>query len=844
MKKKNIKKIVILFSTLFVLFLTVLGYSKVTHAATVDLTQESVLSNDYVNLRNKNKELSFSEDLSQEIEINGDELYRRFVGAIPIATGAIKKSINIKLSFDTSVCSYSWSEKNQDYQVEYLIFFSDEYIESEKIYFEFFLEDSDFTISDTINYSQNFCSKRTDNDVYFKITSNDIISLENYAKYKYFYIYSVIATDEKLITSEDTDLLIKNEITSIDFDVVDEEAPEINCVYDELCINNNLYFKKSSLPTLTDILECFQAFDNVYGFIEVKDYYSNYNDSLFIEDEEYLITLYVTDAAGNISEATYYINIIDDLKYSYLECDCSLNEILTLIEGLSLENKYFVYNSTDDVYEINYKDYINDFQKGEIIKYLENIIVNKLSSYDNSISYRIINETDDNSVLASEYVFELSGYLFNEATSTFIVLSDAPIKFVFNSNVETVTDHDTALSNNLFEALSLEYIKYDVENKRYIVDYELYQNNYAIEDLIENLKGLIFYTMLGRDSSEEIASNLFSVSCSDNFGIRTSTATITLNNISYVYNNTLYDLSFSVDFIIGDLYDIIIEFEREGVILDLPDGEVTEEQVIEWFGISSPHYKVTFDIPYTFAIKGYKTYSFVIYGRTESQVSDRYTFTIFNTNLQAPELESGVSKIYKSLSGTLSSSEIIAMCKFVDDYDSTVTVELLSDTFTDNGNKIGTYQVVIKASDSFNNAIEHTVNIEVVNTLPKGVTVFDRSLITTNESNPLEYKDFDAIFKTIGVISNVLGSTYEATYKSDYFDFQEVYGEHSFDYSIKESTGATCSGTLTIRSLKSPSSVGENPTPGSNLFMKIINQIVNFFKFISKKIADFFRKIF
>ena len=172
--------------------------------------------------------------------------------------------------------------------------------------------------------------------------------------------------------------------------------------------------------------------------------------------------------------------------------------------------------------------------------------------------------------------------------------------------------------------------------------------------------------------------------------------------------------------------------------------------------------------------------------------------------------------IYKSTTGTLTISEIKDLVLNYAEYDNTLelSIELLKDTYTGNGNKIGEYDICYNlyySNEEYTQSTIVNLKIKVVESFP-GDYYFNGWLYTRQA---LSKEQLLKTLQTCDVIPNV---DLNIVFTSEYFDLSDEdklnQGIYYGSYSYSSTTGYSADGTFKLNILESLNSDISYTAPG------------------------------
>lgn len=198
---------------------------------------------------------------------------------------------------------------------------------------------------------------------------------------------------------------------------------------------------------------------------------------------------------------------------------------------------------------------------------------------------------------------------------------------------------------------------------------------------------------------------------------------------------------------------------------------------------------------------------------------ETYQVTV-NVIDNVPPTFSGSTTIMKGQSTILTIDDIRSDLTIADAKDPNPVVEVITDTFTGNGDRVGTYEVKFKATDLSGNYATHTVTVTVRDDIPP-VFFTDNYFITVDQSVTLSQQDFIDILIASGQLV-VNSSTQVQFAESDYFGNENVAGIYSIRLSASSTDGTSSSYEITteVVNLTDDDSVTVEPSP---IWQKIID---------------------
>lgn len=181
----------------------------------------------------------------------------------------------------------------------------------------------------------------------------------------------------------------------------------------------------------------------------------------------------------------------------------------------------------------------------------------------------------------------------------------------------------------------------------------------------------------------------------------------------------------------------------------------------------------------------------------------------------------GATKIVKGKTGSLVLSEITAQISAVDNIDGILPVVVVSDGYTGNGQKVGSYLVRYKATDAAGNIRYHDVRIWVIDNVAP-VWIVNDYFINLGINQTMSRTELLALLQASGMIAGNL--SYTVTFVSDEYQGNEaIPGTYSVTLRVTYENGSEANLNVQMNVPEDPDViivVPEVPTTG---FMRFLN---------------------
>lgn len=156
-----------------------------------------------------------------------------------------------------------------------------------------------------------------------------------------------------------------------------------------------------------------------------------------------------------------------------------------------------------------------------------------------------------------------------------------------------------------------------------------------------------------------------------------------------------------------------------------------------------------------------------------------------------------VSNIQTNVNDPITINEIQNSIVIIDDYDGDITneMEIITDEYSENSNILGNYQIVFKATDTFDNTSTFTLNIEVYDDSNPIIT--GTNIYRTNQINPI---DINTIKSAITANDNYDGNISDnlILVSDNYSQNFDKLGTYQIIYEVSDSSNNSSSYTVTV----------------------------------------------
>jgi hypothetical protein len=175
-----------------------------------------------------------------------------------------------------------------------------------------------------------------------------------------------------------------------------------------------------------------------------------------------------------------------------------------------------------------------------------------------------------------------------------------------------------------------------------------------------------------------------------------------------------------------------------------------------------------------------------------------YTVKVTIKDLVYPEIQ-GCWKIIKASDDLLTAQDILMTLTASDNIDGNISNQILihEDTYTGNGDKVGTYFITYRIVDSAGNVTDHEVEIQVRNDIPNLLFIDDR-MLELGKDEVVTNEDIEWLLTSVGVL-DPYNRYHLQIIKDEYTGNENVAG--TYDYFVKfiSNTGEEIQKNLIIR---------------------------------------------
>lgn len=193
-----------------------------------------------------------------------------------------------------------------------------------------------------------------------------------------------------------------------------------------------------------------------------------------------------------------------------------------------------------------------------------------------------------------------------------------------------------------------------------------------------------------------------------------------------------------------------------------------------------------------------------------------------------PEFTNTIDVYMKSTNNVKSANDILKYFTAVDDVDGLIDLEIDTDTFTGNGNKAGTYSIIVRAEDSSGNSNTHEVTVKVKNHSRNDWIILNDSILVIG-TNFGSRSDIVILLSEVGLVQASANSV--TTYKYDtYTDNRGKEGIYVLEFNVTEPTAVSNDYSFMIN-------VGNVPLTDTDVIPKKLNP---FNKFINNNLGYIF----
>jgi hypothetical protein len=187
----------------------------------------------------------------------------------------------------------------------------------------------------------------------------------------------------------------------------------------------------------------------------------------------------------------------------------------------------------------------------------------------------------------------------------------------------------------------------------------------------------------------------------------------------------------------------------------------------------------------SFEVPGTHTLNLTVSDSSNNQATLTIEVTVAD---DIPPVINGATKIVKGLTETLTLSDILAELTVIDNIDSSLSLVLVSDTYTGNSGNIGSYLVKYKATDTAGNITYHNVRVWVVDNQAPAWIINDYFVnLGINES--MTRAELVSLLQSAGMIGSDI--SYTVTFLTDeYTGNEEIEGAYSVIMNITYENGS------------------------------------------------------
>lgn len=165
---------------------------------------------------------------------------------------------------------------------------------------------------------------------------------------------------------------------------------------------------------------------------------------------------------------------------------------------------------------------------------------------------------------------------------------------------------------------------------------------------------------------------------------------------------------------------------------------------------------------------------------------------------EEPDIQ-GQSEIVISYNQYYSEPELINALSVIDNYDESIDLIIENNTYKNNSHDIGTYSVLVSATDSSGNRSEKTITINVVDEIPP-VIYLDASVIQVYSDTVLALPDFVDLLKRTNELDSKMDYTYSVVY-DHYSDHSRVPGVYHLKLRFENNFGEEIDKEIEVRVL-------------------------------------------
>jgi len=563
---------------------------------------------------------------------------------------------------------------------------------------------------------------------------------------------------------------------------VDNVAPEYT--YSHVSINTPYY----DLVTAQEVLDQLEAYDEEDGDVTdririYEDHYTSVTPK--VVGNEYFIMFVVDDTAGNSAYLRVDINVIDDRK-PVME-----NGQDTYVDGSI----------------INFSWYNDEIGVSENPIELFNSYTSFIDEYYGEV------QLDSQEAISSGWLFDFTGDwdTYNPKTPgtyNLIVTATDPSgnSISYTLNVEVLDNQapvitgpasiDVEIVGLHIDNILAQYAASDLEDGVLLVHIDS-SNTW---DYFNPSLGTFTLVLRSTDSMGKSTLKNVIVNVQD-----TSIPVFKIDNIPTTdYNHTVY---MSDKTTLQSLIDSI-------VVSDAYYGDLTAEMVIPTFP--------SFNVP------GVHTLTLTVTDPSGNQGILTITVTVAD---DIPPVINGATKVVKGKTEILTLSDILAYLSAVDNVDGQLELELVSDGYSGNSAKIGSYLIKYKATDTSGNIKYHDVRVWVVDNSAPAWIVNDY-FVNLGVNEVMSRAELVSLLQASGMIGSDI--SYTVTFLTDEYSGNEtIEGAYNVVMNVTYSDGseAVLQVQLNVPEFQEDSDVIIiNPDPSMTGLQRFLNNTVNFFK--------------
>ena len=261
--------------------------------------------------------------------------------------------------------------------------------------------------------------------------------------------------------------------------------------------------------------------------------------------------------------------------------------------------------------------------------------------------------------------------------------------------------------------------------------------------------------------------------------------------------------------------------------------------------VSTSHY-ITITLKYDYYTENYSKpgiyYVCFVATDEDGNVSNDFIVRIKVLDKNAPKFYNSdglvVSRmsIYKSADSVLVMSDILNGIKAVDEIDGELEIKVAKDQYTGNGETVGTYLIVLKATDKSGNVAFYNVNIIVSEKMPSKTILIDNKIILVEKTKKLNKDDFHSVIQMLGTY-NTTTTSYTAINSEIYSASYKEPGDYIVEYSVTTTAGYETDGVFIVRVIEARTAdyvdeKEEEPGFIESILKWIWDLLVSFFEFI------------